>query len=161
MLGTAHGLGLRLVAASVSHGCWVWPLRASGVCSCAVEKDSVLRICASRHCESIHEFVWEVFYDQTCIRLIASCSWKSCVRYREPADLGEVKGLLETLSEYNFVFRCSSFLQEKEIQVHETSWDLGKGPRKYQGWSALSMYRLFGNWFQLQGLDLDLGPNSL
>lgn len=69
----------------------------------------------------LYEKYFMFFYDQTCIHFTASCSWKSCVRYREPADLGEVKGLLETLSEFNFIFRCCSFLQEKEIQVHETS----------------------------------------
>lgn len=72
------------------------------------------------------------FYNQTCICFVASHSWKSCVSCGEPTNLGEVKGLLKTPSECNFIFRYCSFPQEKEIQVHETS-RLGKGPRKYQG----------------------------
>lgn len=42
LLCTAHGLRLRLVAASVPHGCWVWPLRASGVWFCAVNRNQLL-----------------------------------------------------------------------------------------------------------------------
>lgn len=79
---------------------------------------------------SLYEKYFMSFYDQTCICFIASCSWKSCVSCGEPTNLGEVKGLLETLSEFNF--RYCSFPQGKEVQVHETS-RLGKGPRQYQG----------------------------
>lgn len=178
LLGIAHGLGLRLVAASVPHGCWVWPLRASGVWSCAVNRNQLLLwkrtlfwgfvhpdVVKHSYLKAIYEFYVSLyekcfmsFYDQTCVCFIASCSRKSPVSCGEPTNLGEVKGLLET-PEFNFIFRCCSFPQEKEIQVHETS-RLGKGPRKYQGWSALSTHRLFGNWLQLQGLNLGLGPNS-
>lgn len=80
---------------------------------------------------SLYERYFMAFYDVTCICFIALCSWKSCVGCGEPTKLGEIRSLLETLSEFNFVFRCCSFSQQKEIHVHETS-RLGKAPRKYQ-----------------------------